>query len=128
MLANLHVKYLALIEEADINFKDGLNILTGETGAGKSIILGSVNLALGGKAVSDLIRSGADYALTELSFDIESEAVKEKLTAFGVEELEEGQLITRELAEAIQNAAVPYVWVQGEERKIKVLSNMMVDL
>ena len=84
MLANLHVKNLALIEEADINFKDGLNILTGETGAGKSIILGSVNLALGGKAVSDLIRSGADYALTELSFDIESEAVKEKLTAFGV--------------------------------------------
>ena len=50
MLANLHVKNLALIEEADINFKDGLNILTGETGAGKSIILGSVNLALGGKA------------------------------------------------------------------------------
>jgi len=93
MLANLHVKNLALIEEADINFKDGLNILTGETGAGKSIILGSVNLALGGKAVSDLIRSGADYALTELSFDIESEAVKEKLAAFGVEELEEGQLI-----------------------------------
>lgn len=93
MLANLHVKNLALIEEADINFKDGLNILTGETGAGKSIILGSVNLALGGKAVTDLIRSGADYALTELSFDIESEAVKEKLTAFGVEELEEGQLI-----------------------------------
>ena len=93
MLQNLHVKNLALIEEADINFKDGLNILTGETGAGKSIILGSVNLALGGKAVSDLIRSGADYALTELSFDIESEAVKEKLTAFGVEELEEGQLI-----------------------------------
>ena len=42
--------------------------------------------------------------------------------------VEEGQLITRELAEAIQNAAVPYVWVQGEERKIKVLSNMMVDL
>lgn len=82
MLANLHVKNLALIEEADINFKDGLNILTGETGAGKSIILGSVNLALGGKAVSDMIRSGADYALTELSFDIESEAVKEK--AYGI--------------------------------------------
>ena len=50
MLQNLHVKNLALIEEADINFKDGLNILTGETGAGKSIILGSVNLALGGKS------------------------------------------------------------------------------
>ena len=109
MLANLHVKNLALIEEADINFKDGLNILTGETGAGKSIILGSVNLALGGKAVSDLIRSGADYALTELSFDIESEAVKEKLTAFGVEELEEGQLIiSRKITSAFPNYAHPF--------------------
>ena len=48
MLTNLHVKNLALIEEADINFFDGLNIMTGETGAGKSIILGSVNIAVGG--------------------------------------------------------------------------------
>ena len=55
-----------------------------------------------------------------------AEAVVSPLT--GEVLVEEGQLITRELAEAIQNAAVPYVWVQGEERKIKVLSNMMVDL
>ena len=56
MLTNLHVKNLALIEEADINFFDGLNIMTGETGAGKSIILGSVNIALGGKVTADIIR------------------------------------------------------------------------
>ena len=55
MLTNLHVKNLALIEETDIEFGKGLNILTGETGAGKSILLGSVNLALGGKAASDII-------------------------------------------------------------------------
>lgn len=68
MLTNLHVKNLALIEEADINFFDGLNIMTGETGAGKSIILGSVNIALGGKVTADIIRKGAEYALTELAF------------------------------------------------------------
>ena len=49
MLLNLHVKNLALIKEAEVDFHEGLNIMTGETGAGKSIIIGSVNIALGGK-------------------------------------------------------------------------------
>ena len=56
MLLGLHVKNLALIERADVEFTDGLNILTGETGAGKSIIIGSVGLALGAKASKDMIR------------------------------------------------------------------------
>ena len=62
MLQNLHVKNLALIDEAEVDFGDGLNILSGETGAGKSIIIGSINLALGAKADSSLIRQGAEYA------------------------------------------------------------------
>lgn len=68
MLQNLHVKNLALIDEIEVEFKEGLNILTGETGAGKSIILGTVNLALGGRFTKDLIREGAQYGLVELSF------------------------------------------------------------
>ena len=59
MLHNLYVKNLALIDEIEVEFTKGLNILTGETGAGKSIILGSVNLALGGKYSADIIRKGA---------------------------------------------------------------------
>ncbi len=70
MLQNLHVKNLALIDEIEVEFKDGLNILTGETGAGKSIILGSVNLALGGRFTKDIIREGAQYGLVELSFRV----------------------------------------------------------
>ena len=58
MLSELHVKNLALIEKADIEFGEGLNILTGETGAGKSIIIGSVTMALGGKVQKDMIRRG----------------------------------------------------------------------
>lgn len=54
MLEHLHVKNLALIREAEIDFTEGLNILTGETGAGKSIVIGSVGLALGGKVAKDL--------------------------------------------------------------------------
>lgn len=73
MLVSLHVKNLALIDETEVYFGNGLNILTGETGAGKSIIIGSVNLALGAKAEKDMIRTGADHALIEMVFQIEKE-------------------------------------------------------
>ncbi len=56
MLLHLHVKNLALIDEAEVDFTEGLNILTGETGAGKSILIGSINLALGQKASKSMIR------------------------------------------------------------------------
>ena len=71
MLLNLQVKNLALIEKAEVSFSEGLNILTGETGAGKSIIIGSVNMALGGKTSRDMIRQGADYAYVELVFSVD---------------------------------------------------------
>lgn len=70
MLESLHVKNLALIEEQEVAFSEGMNILTGETGAGKSVIIGSINLALGAKADREYIRSGADYALVELVFSL----------------------------------------------------------
>ncbi len=70
MLESLHVKNLALIDEQEVSFCRGMNILTGETGAGKSIIIGSINLALGAKADKELIRTGADYALVELIFSL----------------------------------------------------------
>ena len=66
MLEHLHVKNLAIIDEVDISFGNHLNILTGETGAGKSVIIGSISLALGAKASRSLIRKGAAYALVEL--------------------------------------------------------------
>lgn len=75
MLLNLHVKNLALIDEIEVDFTKGLNILSGETGAGKSIILGSVNLALGDKVDKDIIRKGAEYALVELTFMLEEEHI-----------------------------------------------------
>ncbi len=79
MLQSVHVKNLALIEEIEVDFKEGLNILTGETGAGKSIILGSVNLALGGRYTKDIIRKGADHGFVELTFFVEDERLLERL-------------------------------------------------
>ena len=84
MLQNLYVKNLALIDEAEVDFRQGLNILTGETGAGKSIILGSVSLALGGRYTKDILRRGAAYGLVEITFHIEQEEQLRKLKELDV--------------------------------------------
>ena len=97
MLLNVHVKNLALIEDVDICFREGLNILTGETGAGKSIIIGSIGVALGAKAGKDLIRQGADTALVELVFSVSEQETIDKLRNMDIEP-EDGQIIiTRKL-------------------------------
>lgn len=77
MLESLHVKNLALIDEQEVTFGKGMNILTGETGAGKSVIIGSINLALGAKADKDYIRTGADYALIELIFSLNEQQCRQ---------------------------------------------------
>lgn len=79
MLHNLYVKNLALIDEIEVEFTNGLNILTGETGAGKSIVLGSVNLALGGRYSAELIRKDAEYGYVELTFFVEKESQRKAL-------------------------------------------------
>ena len=92
MLINLHVRNLALIEESDIDFTDHLNILTGETGAGKSILIGSIQSALGGKIPKDMIRSGSDGALIELVFQTSSEPVRRLMEEYEIP-FEEGEII-----------------------------------
>ena len=84
MLQNLHVKNLALINESEVDFGPGLNILTGETGAGKSILMGSVSLALGGRYSADMLRNGAASGLVELTFTIEDDRIREKLKAMDI--------------------------------------------
>lgn len=84
MLENLHVKNLALIDEIEVDFRPGLNILTGETGAGKSILLGSVNLALGGRFHADMLRTGAQFGLVELTFTIDNRSLEDQLAAMDI--------------------------------------------
>ena len=92
MLESLRVKNVALIDEAEIQFTNGLNILTGETGAGKSILIGSINLALGAKADKTIIRTGAEYAFVELVFCVDKEAQLEKLKEMDIYP-EDGMLV-----------------------------------
>ncbi|TGY95463.1 DNA repair protein RecN [Petralouisia muris] len=84
MLVSLHVKNLALMEEAEVEFGSGLNILSGETGAGKSIIIGSINLALGEKAPKEMLREHAEYALVELIFRVDNEEQRKLLAEMDI--------------------------------------------
>lgn len=92
MLLNLHVKNLALIEESDIDFTSHLNILTGETGAGKSVLIGSIQSALGGKIPKDMIRTGCDSAMIELVFHTENDLVRQKMEELDIP-FEDGEII-----------------------------------
>lgn len=92
MLQNLHVKNLALIDETEVEFGPGLNILTGETGAGKSILLGSVGLALGGRYNPSMLRSGAKNGLVELSFTVDNDKLAGQLEELDI--FPEGGLVT----------------------------------
>lgn len=93
MLLNIHVKNLALIDEIEVDFMDHLNIMTGETGTGKSIIIGSINAALGGKLSKDSVRDESKEALIELLFQIDSAKVKKFMSDHGIEPMEENQLL-----------------------------------
>ena len=95
MLDRLLVKDLALIEKSVVEFSGGLNVLTGETGAGKSILLGSIQLALGQKANKDLIRHGKEQAIVELDFSLTAEEVRRIQALEEDLELEEERLLIR---------------------------------
>ncbi|MCI8515043.1 MAG: DNA repair protein RecN [Lachnospiraceae bacterium] len=93
MLLNLYVKNFALIDEADVSFGEGLDILTGETGAGKSILIDAVGVGLGAKTSRNFIRSGQEYAWVELVFSVDSEKLAKRLEACGTPPDEDGLLI-----------------------------------
>jgi len=126
MLQNLYVKNLALIDEAEVEFTPGLNIMTGETGAGKSIIIGSVNLALGGKFQKEMLRENASYGLVELTFLVEDERVRQKLSAMDIT-LEDGYLVlSRKLINGrsvskINSESVPVA-------KVKEVAGLLIDI
>lgn len=126
MLLNLHVKNFAIIDEVDITLKDGLNILTGETGAGKSIIIGSVNVCLGGKINKDIIRHGADYAMVELLFETDSRMVSDKMKELDLP-FEDGQvLITRKITNGKSISKINGETVTAQN--LKEIAGLLIDI
>lgn len=128
MLVSLHVKNLALIEETEVEFGEGLNILTGETGAGKSILIGSVNLALGARFDKDMLRQGAESALVELMFTCppENKELWEKLAELEIPLEEDTVLISRRM-----QPGKNVLRVNGESvnaRQVKEVAELLIDI
>lgn len=98
MLVNIHVKNMALIREADIPLGMGLNILSGETGAGKSILMGAVSVALGMQGFKGFAREGSEYALSELVFTVDHEEQKKALEELDISVEENEVIISRKLS------------------------------
>ncbi len=97
MLLNMHIKNIALIDEIDISFEDGFNVLTGETGAGKSIIIGSLGIGLGGKFPKELLRDESEDGLIELTFFVDNPDVAKQLEEIDLKPVDDQILITRRL-------------------------------
>ena len=127
MLISLHVKNLALIEETEVNFKEGLNILSGETGAGKSILIGSINLALGARADKDMIRNGADYALVELVFQIEDKDILAAVKELEIP-VEEGGIIIIQRKIQPSRSLCKICGETATTKQIKALSELLIDI
>ena len=126
MLQNLHVKNLALIDETEVDFKEGLNILSGETGAGKSIIIGSINLALGEKVQKEMLRENGESALVELVFSVENEAQKAVLAEMDVIPEDDYVILSRKITNGrgvakINGESVPV-------SKIREVAAVLIDI
>ncbi|HIW21391.1 MAG TPA: DNA repair protein RecN [Candidatus Dorea intestinavium] len=126
MLQSLYAKNLALIEEIQVEFETGLNILSGETGAGKSIILGCINLALGQRANKDIIRDGATYGFVELNFTIKSEKTKQLLAEEDIYTDEDSLVLSRKI---LENKSISKI--NGETvtlAQLKAVSALLIDI
>ena len=120
MLQNLHVKNLALITETEVEFKEGLNILTGETGAGKSIIIGSVALALGEKVPKELLRDNEETALVELVFSVENPKVLDAIRQLGIETEDETCCLLSGIPETEKRVGVLVFGYRGARQRVVV--------
>lgn len=126
MLNQLRIKNVALIDLAEITFSDGLNILSGETGAGKSVILDSVNFVLGAKADKTMIRYDEQFCLVEAYFTDLSQEVKDQLADFDIEESEE--IVIKRKFDVNGNG---YIKLNGENvtaTMLKKITSLLVDV
>lgn len=126
MLQNLHVKNLALIDEAEVEFTPGLNIMTGETGAGKSIIIGSVSLALGGKVPKEMLRENAPYGLVELTFFVGNSQLRQTLENMDIYMEDDYLVLSRKIINGRSVSKINGETVPAS--KVKAVAELLIDI
>jgi DNA repair protein RecN (Recombination protein N) len=128
MLETLKIRNIAVIDSAEISFKSGLNILSGETGAGKSIVIEAISLILGSRASAELIRSGCDEAVVEGLFDLSDlEWIRPRLEKQGFDSKTSELLIKR----VVHRGGKHRIYVNGELATLSILQSLcdgLVDL
>lgn len=128
MLRTLDIENIAVIEKASVNFSDGLNVLTGETGAGKSIVVDSINAIMGERTSKELVRHNTDYGFVSAYFDDISESICDKLGELGIEIDEENSLL---LSRKISSNGKSLCKVNGKTvtvSMLKEISSLLVNV
>lgn len=128
MLRTLDIENIAVIEKASVNFSDGLNVLTGETGAGKSIVVDSINAIMGERTSKELVRHNTDYGFVSAYFDDISESICDKLKELGIEIDEENSLL---LSRKISSNGKSLCKVNGKTvtvSMLKEISSLLVNV
>ena len=122
MLLSLHIENIAVIKSCDFDFTPGFMVLTGETGAGKSIVIDSINLLLGGKGERELIRHGESYAMVSGLFGDLSDYTKERLFELGVSSDEDGTILVQRMLHADGKNKIT---INGRSVSLSVLKSLM---
>lgn len=128
MLRTLDIENIAVIEKASVNFSNGLNVLTGETGAGKSIVVDSINAIMGERTSKELVRHNTDYGFVSAYFDDISKSICDKLSELGIEIDEENSLL---LSRKISSNGKSLCKVNGKTvtvSMLKEISSLLVNV
>ncbi len=129
MLTTLRIKNLAIVENIKVEFLDGLNVITGETGAGKSILIGALTLVLGGRADKNMIRTGEDKCGVEASFFLKDiSPINFLLDDLGIDLCEDGQLIVQRIISESGNGKNLINGCSATVQMLKKLGNLLVDM
>lgn len=126
MLQSIHVKNIALIDDVEIELTEGLNMITGETGAGKSIIIDAVNFALGKRMPKDIVREDAEYALAELVFTIDSSEIRNVLSELEIQNEDDLIVLSRKIINGKNSCKINGETVTA--KTLKMLSEHLIDI